>query len=101
LVNPTAEIEKIYCLPNCCKNHECEFLYAYNKSFKDPIQQRPGECWSMGIDEATGNPVRIESGMHQSPINLDTTQEVSKEFKDDVFECNYEVIEPQFTYKFT
>jgi len=55
----------------------------------------------MAIDEATGQPVREETGKKQSPINLDTSMPISTEFKDSVFKCNYEVMEPQFSYKFT
>ena len=86
LANPKADIETIYSLPNCTLKHEREFLYNYDKSYKDPIEQRPGVCWTMTVDQETGNPVREETGKKQSPINLDTTQPVTTEFKDDVFE---------------
>ena len=84
-------IQKAYCVPNCVKKHKHNFMYDYSKTYKDPIYQRPGECHE--INQA----VCMKQG---TPINLDSSIPIKKDFVDKEFNFNYEVLDPKASYKF-
>lgn len=56
-------IENGFCVPNCVKKHQHNFCYDYTKSYKDPLVERPGECFD--LDPAAfmlkGTPINLES----------------------------------------
>lgn len=78
-------------MPNCVKKHKHNFMYDYKKCYKDPLYQRPGECHE--INQA----VCMKSG---TPINLDSSIPIKKDFVDGEFNFNYEVLDPKASYKF-
>ena len=43
-IDPTGQrISKFtFCNPNCQHNHQHDYGFNYNKSFKDPLEERPG-----------------------------------------------------------
>jgi hypothetical protein len=43
--DPEDVIERIFCVPNCVKNHHHNFMYDYSKSYDDPVEERPGESF--------------------------------------------------------
>ena len=83
-------IFKYHCVPNCVKKHVHNYMYDYSKCYKDPIRSRPGECHDADQDKT----------VKCSPINLETGQEIYKDFRDDQFKFNYETVDPKASYKF-
>ena len=56
-------IEVGFCVPNCVKKHKHNFTYDYSKSFKDPLEERPGECFDLdpAVFMVKGTPINLES----------------------------------------
>jgi len=87
----------LFCSPNCQHKHKHEFQYDYSKNFSDPRPERPGVAFLEGLrhqqlktydcPELVG-----ELTLTQSPIDLQTNLPINKNFKDDVFNFNYENI---------
>ena len=89
--DPGDVIEISYCVPNCVGKHKHNFMYDYSKCYKDPLEQRPGECFDFNQD----------SNMCKgTPINLESNQAIKRDFWDDQFVFNYETIDPKASYKF-
>ena len=84
-------IDQKFCVPNCVKKHQHNFMYDFNKTYKDPIYMRPGECFDLQQD-----PCMIRG----TPINLESRMAIKRDFEDTDFKFNYEVIDPKYSYKF-
>ena len=84
-------IEDKYCTPNCVKKHQHKFMYDYTKSYKDPLEQRPGEIFDLYPDNCM---------VKGTPINLDSRMAIKQDFEDDLFKFRYETIDPKASYKF-
>lgn len=89
--DPGDVIELAYCVPNCVKKHEHNFMYDYSKCYKDPITERPGECFELNQDP---------NMCRGTPINIESATAIKQDFEDSDFKCNYEVIDPKASYKF-
>ena len=68
--NPSDVIFKYHCVPHCVKKHVHNYMYDYSKTYKDPIQERPGECHNADQDKT----------VKCSPINLESNQEILKDY---------------------
>lgn len=84
-------INNTFCVPNCVKKHKHAFQYDYSKCYKDPISQRPGECFDENQDPC------MKKG---TPINIESNMAIKKDFEDTDFKFNYETIDPKASYKF-
>lgn len=66
-------------------------MYDYSKSYRDPVYERPGECFDLNQD------ICMTRG---TPIDLESRMPFKSDFKDSEFKFNYEVIDPRYSYKF-
>jgi hypothetical protein len=101
---PPGEVIKAeFCSPNCTKKHTHNFLWDYEKNYKNDIDERPGVCFllEMPVDAKDTDTDNMNyTGIIQSPINLDSTLEIIEDFQDEEFKFNYETIDPKASYKF-
>jgi hypothetical protein len=66
-------------------------MYDYSKCYKDPVAERPGECFDLNQDKCM---------IRGTPINIESNMAIKQDFEDTDFKFNYETIDPKASYKF-
>ena len=89
--NRVALVPTVPCVPNCCKNHKHNYEFNFAKSAKNPLHERPGQKHlNLGGLLVPTYPAAL--GLQQTPINLETSIPVLKDFKE-TFTAKYEPID--------
>jgi|TARA_B110000305_G_C19383822_1_gene611090 hypothetical protein len=93
-------------MPGCTHNHKHEFDYDYTKNYMDALNRRPGEFVEYNWMAANyyllneGKQGVVCEGILQTPINLETSIPITKEFKDYNFEFQYAELDARKQVKF-
>ena len=94
------------CMPGCTHNHKHEYDYDYTKNYMDALNRRPGEFVEYNWMAANyyllqeGKQGVVCEGILQTPINLETSIPITKEFKDYNFEFQYAELDARKQVKF-
>jgi len=94
------------CMPGCTHNHKHEYDYDYTKNYMDALNRRPGEFVEYNWMAANyyllqeGKQGVVCEGILQTPINLETSIPITKEFKDYNFEFQYAELDAKKQVKF-